>query len=216
MPTVRELFDDRLNHIRSEVVHMGNLVAEMTRMASHAALTGSEEEALKVTAMDDEVDRIESATVRDVCVLMVQESPVASDLRLLTATLGVIGDIERAADHAVKLAKRSLKVSHGFPAELKTEFAELDRMARQLFALSIKLYMDYSPETVAKMQAIEDTIDKSYRSARRDLLTRVRTDPDDTELLVRVIRIFHALEHIGDHAISISRRLAMHYGAPRS
>lgn len=207
---MRTQFVERLAAVRSEVVGMGNRVLEMTQKAAHAVTVGSEVEAREVVAADDDVDLLESRTLRDVCVLMVQEAPVARDLRMLTTTLVVLSDFERAADYAVKLARRSMKIGHRFPADMKTDFAELDRMVRQAMALAIKQYLEHAEEADGELRFLERDIDRAYQQARKEILNRIKEDPQRADDLIRTMQMFHALEHIADCAVSISKHVTMH------
>ena len=115
---LRQHFDDRLDDIRSDVLRMGNLAGDMVKLAVEGAVNGEIEMAAQVIRADDEVDRLEDATVNTTVLLVMQEAPVGRDLRFLASTLGIIGEIEKVADDACKLARRSTKLQGQFPAAL--------------------------------------------------------------------------------------------------
>jgi phosphate transport system protein len=207
--TLRLQFEERLQEIRSDVVRMGSETTDMVRLAAEAALNGDLDAASRVVGMDDSIDGYEREILNKTAIVMMQESPVAADLRFLVATVGVVGEIEKAGDDAVKLARRARKLHGQFPAELKGALVELGELARQSFASALRLYCEYDAELAAEIVEGDEAIDNAYGKARNRLLKMVQENPGDTEHLVRTIEVFHALEHVADHAVSIAIRLSM-------
>lgn len=190
---------------------MGNVATEMVRLAVESALSGDLEVASRVVEMDDEVDRLESESLHRTVLTVVREAPVASDLRVLVSTIGVIGEIEKVADDAVKLARRATKLSGQFPGELKAALAELGNHANQAFASALRLYAEYDADLAREVIRSDKAIDSEYKSARNRVFEMIKANPTATEPLVRTIEVFHALEHVADHAVEIAARLRMHY-----
>jgi len=202
-------FQEKLNEIRNEVVRMGTDALDMVRTAVDATLTGDASLAESVIAADDSIDALERSIYTKTVIIVMQESPVANDLRMLVATLGTVGEIEKAADDAVKLARRARKLQHGFPSEMRRPLMELGEMARQQFSSALRLYADYDRELANHIIVSDEMVDRLYSKAREDLLGLIELDRDATEDLVRSIDAFHALEHVADHATEIARRLRL-------
>ncbi len=211
--TLRHFYDERIDQLRSDIVHMGNLADEMTQQAVDAILHGDLELAKQVIAADDEVDALEQKTIREACCLVMQEAPVASTFRLLTSTLGVIGEIEKVADDAVKLARRATKLSGQFPGEFKAALHEMGKSARYALASALRLYTTFSPELAEEIIQADIAIDRDYFATRKKLLELIKANPSATEHLVRTIDAFHALEHVADRAVAIAKRMQVHYGS---
>lgn len=213
--TLRQHFDERLEEVKSDVVRMGSLAADMVRRATDAALNGEIELAAEVIRVDDEVDRLEDSLVEKTVLVVMQESPVGRDLRLLAATLGVIGEIEKVADDAVKLARRATKLSGQFPAEMKAALSEMGEQARHAFTSAMRLYTEYDEELARQIIKSDKDIDTYYKESRNRVFELIRKNPEATEQLVRTIEVFHALEHVADHAVEIACRLQIHHGGGR-
>lgn len=210
--TLRQHFDERLEEVRSDVIRMGGVARDMVKMAIDAALNGEIELAAEVVRMDDEVDSLEEDLVQKTVLVVMQESPVGRDLHLLAATLGVIGEIEKVADDAVKLARRATKLTTQFPAEMKSALSEMGDHVRHSFASAIKLYTEYDDDLASQIIKSDKLIDTKYKEARNRVFELIRKNPDATEQLVRTIEVFHALEHVADHAVEIACRLQLHHG----
>lgn len=209
--TVRQRLDDRHQHIQTDILRMAGIANDMVRLAVEAVISGDVELARSVIAMDDEVDSLEKVTLNATVRAVGLEAPVASDLRMLVCTLGVIGEVEKIADDAVKLARRSAKLTGHFPAEMKLALHQLGEEARRVFAASMRLYVEYSTELAEEIVSSDEAIDGQYVQARNRVFDLIRDNPQETEHLVRTIEAFHALEHVADHAVEIASRMRMHH-----
>jgi len=190
---------------------MGTRANELVKQAVDALLNGDTDLAQSVIRNDDDVDRMEQETHKRTVLMVMQEAPVATDLRFLMSTLGVVSEIEKAADDAVKLSRRACKLSGQFPSEMKVALLELGEEARKMFAAALRLYMDYSHELAAEIIRSDKDIDTRYSQARDRVIELIQQNPENTGHLVRTIEAFHALEHVADHAVEIARRMLMLY-----
>jgi len=202
-------FQETLDGIRDDVLRMGTEAHELVRAAVEAALSGDIGLANEVIAGDDRVDEAERETLQRAVLTVMQQAPVAADLRLLLSTFEIVGEIEKVADHAVKLARRGRKLAGHFPPEMRRSLAELGERARKQFAASLRLYAEYSSELAAEIIGGDESIDDDYTEACAAIYRLIEARPAEAEDLVRTIECFHALEHVADHASSIATRLAM-------
>jgi phosphate transport system protein len=189
---------------------MGSAVDDMVRQACQAALNGDVALANEVIAQDDSVDRMEDEIILKSMSLAVMESPVAGDLRMLAATLGVVGEIEKAADHAVKLAGRSIRLKAAFPAELKLLLSELGELARHAFGSAMRLYAEYDDALAAAIIDGDEKIDEKYAAARANVVEMIVRTPESAEALVKSLDAIHTMEHVADQAVEIAQRLRIH------
>jgi phosphate transport system protein len=202
-------FHERLAEIQGEVITMGSHAVEMVRKATDSVIASNPSLAHEVIRLDDDIDQAERQTVMATITLVMQEGPVASDLKFLISTLGVVSEIEAIADHAVKLSRRSLKLGGSFPSGLKVTLSELSDRARSQCGAALRLYTSYSPELAESILEAENGIDEDYQQARNRVYELIKADPSDPAMLVRVIEVFHALEHVADNAASIAKRVQM-------
>ncbi|MBS1704733.1 MAG: hypothetical protein JST40_02580 [Armatimonadetes bacterium] len=211
--TLRAYYDEKLQKIRTEIVRMANLSSEMIERAVEAATSGNPARADSVIERDAVVDDLEEQVIREALTIMAREAPVAQDLRLLTSTLGVIGEIEKVADDAVKLARRSKQLGNRFPGELRAPLLEMGQMARKALAVAIKLYAEYEIDLASELIESDEQIDTQYSIACSQIVVLMRQDPQRIEDLLATMQIFHALEHIADRSVAVVKRLRMHYEA---
>lgn len=210
--SARTHLEEELLAIRQGVMRMGECVGEMVRLACDAACQSDSEIARQVVVMDDTVDRLEEESVRQIVLCMMRHAPVASDLKFLTSTLGVVHEVEQAADDVVKLARRTIKLTGQFPGEMKADLSQLGERTRTLFARSLKLFLDFNDELANEVVSTDQEIDSLYKDARNRVVVMLQNDPERTRQLIRVIAAFHSLEHVADHAVEIAKRLKSAYG----
>ncbi|MDX2065900.1 MAG: PhoU domain-containing protein [Fimbriimonadaceae bacterium] len=207
----RKGFQEKLDELQGDVIRLGTLALDMARQAVEATYLRNASLAEAVIAADDAVDASERAIYTKAVIVVVEEAPVAADLRLLVATLGVVGEIERAADQTVKLARRSLKLGNRFPDKYRSEFAGLGDLARRQFGDAMRLYGSYDRGLGDSVIAGDEEIDRAYTSVRRGILEDMRSVDGDLEPYFLTLEAFHALEHFADHAVEMARRLRMLY-----
>ena len=213
--TIRGYFDERIQEIRTEVVRMSNLSSEMIELAVQAATTGNELRAQDVIDRDDEIDELEHRIILETVQLVMREAPVASDLRTLTSTMGVIGEIEKVADDAVKLARRSARLGKDFPGEMRSALVELSVAARNALASASRLYVEYDAKLAQDLIDSDENIDRMYGEACSRITELIKSNASDIKKYLATMEIFHALEHIADRSVSIAKRMRVHYeGAP--
>ena len=194
MPSFRPTFDAELTELKARVLRTGAEVIDMISAAVESALKDDPGPANRVIAQDDDVDRAEREVLLTAAKLIMKEQPVAADLRRLLATLGIMGEIERVADDAVKLALQ-----------------EMAEMVKHTFAASLRLYSEFDVDLCDRILAEEHEVDGKYVENRRRIYDLIRGEPNETEQLVRVLEVFHALEHVSDHAVDIAKRLKLHW-----
>lgn len=211
---LRQHYHQNLEELRTDVIRMGTRANDLVKTAVDAILNGDVDLAQEVIQNDDDVDRFEQEVHKRTVIIVMRESPVANDLRFLISTLGMVSEIEKAADDAVKLARRARKLCGQFPSEMKVALLELGEEARKMFTAAIRLYTDYSSELATEIIASDKGVDTQYTQARDRVIEIIQKDPENTSALIRTIDAFHALEHVADHAVEIARRLKMLYDRP--
>jgi phosphate transport system protein len=211
---LRQQFSQVLDEIRHDVVRMGTRTNELVKLAVEAALNGDLDMAQQVIKLDDEIDNYEQEIHKRTVLTVMQEAPVAADFRFLVSALGVVGEVEKAADDAVKLARRARKLSGQFPSEMKVALVALGEESRRMFSAAIRLFAEYSNELADEIIASDKEVDTQYSQARNRVIELIRANPENSDNLVRTIEAFHALEHVADHAVEIARRMKMLYARP--
>lgn len=207
----RAAFDQTLSEIQADVVRMGGLAHDMVELAVQSALNDDKSLSKEVFRLEKELDAAEQLCTTKIVETSVLGAPVAKDLLFLTSTLAILGEIERTGDDAWKLARRSLKLKVPFPDDLKELLVSTDRAARTNLVAALALYTQFSREAADTLISNDRLVDDGYKASRRALLDKMVEDPDQKRQHFRISEIFHALEHVSDHAVNIAKTLKLFY-----
>lgn len=203
----RSRYNNCLEQIEREVIQMGQRVLEMIELAVKVAVEDDPSLLDRVLEMEKETDRMEHDIMQRVIRTQALEGPVAHDALLLTAALGVVSELEKMGDEATKLAVRVRKLEGEFPFEMTEALQDMSQKAMGSIRASLRIFTNYDDEIAAQIIATDDAVDQAYKTSRGLLLARIKADPDKARQYLRCAEVFHALEHVSDHAVDLAKRL---------
>lgn len=201
---MRTRFDEQLELLNTELIEMGGLIEHAIQSAYDALRSHSADQARKAIAFDHEIDekerRIEGLCLR----LLLQQQPVARDLRLISAALKMITDMERIGDQAADISEIVImmdeKYDHVQPPEIPLMAdATIDMVTR-----SIDAFVRRDSEVAQAVIDADDEVDDRFRQIRAGLITRIANEPQAAEHALDLFMIAKYLERIGDHAVNIA------------
>ena len=199
---MRNRFDTQLAELNNELVAMGALCENAIASAVKALLGGDVKLAAAAIRIDHEIDRKERE-IESMCPkLLLQQQPVASDLRLISSVLKMITDIERIGDQASDIAEI---------VELLPDACGHDEHIEQMAQATIKMVTDSLDAFVRRDLTLawsvieyDDVVDRLFVECRQDLIAAIAQNPGDGERVLDVLMIAKYLERIGDHATNIA------------
>ena len=201
--TVRS-YDEELAHLSNLIARMGGLAEAQLEGAVQALLHRDSERAGSIIAGDSKVDDLEqevhSFTVR----LLALRQPVAQDLRAIVAALKISGDIERIADYAANVAKRSLVLSQFTLPFSLTGLAHMARLVQEHLKMVIDAIGEADAEKAIEVWRSDESVDEIYNALFRELITYMMEDPRNITPCTHLLFIAKNLERIGDHATNIA------------
>jgi phosphate transport system protein len=199
----RILFLEELNRIRHDILAMASRVEEDLGGAWEALRNNDQELAREVKASDAAVNAMQLKIEDQAAILIATQQPVARDLRELVTIFKITGNLERAGDHAVHLAKAALKLS-GEPS-----FRALERMERmvatgqEMIRDSISAYLSQDVTAARKTAALDDRIDGEHKALTKEVLRLMEEHPDLINQAVRILNASGFLERLGDHITNV-------------
>ena len=200
---MRSKFDEQLALLNKELIEMGALCEEVISMAAKALENGDGALARKVAPLDSEVDQKER-TIESICLkLLLQQQPVARDLRQISAALKMITDMERIGDQSEDIAE-IVCILNGRGVEDFDILLEMARSAIKMVTDSVDAYVKHDIILAEKVIADDDTVDRYFDDVRRRLIAKIATDPSDGEYALDLMIIAKYFERIGDHAVNIA------------
>ncbi len=202
---MREKYEIQLAQLNSSVLSMGKMI-EVAIESTVLALMGRDIEAAKtVHANDENVDNMER-DIESLCMrLLLQQQPMATDLRFITAALKMITDMERIGDHAVDIADLVLNLS-----DLKySGMSEISEMSSEIIGMihdSIQSYIERDYNKAKDVIARDDIVDNLYHIIKKDLIEKIKKTEEGEQILDYFL-IVKYFERIGDHAVNIAERV---------
>ena len=200
---MRSRFDEQLALLNRELIKMGSLCEEVIALASRALTEGERELAAKVAPLDAEIDEKERS-IETLCLrLLLQQQPVARDLRQISAALKMITDMERIGDQADDISEIIIYLG-GRTAEHDDLLRSMARATIKMVTESVDAYVKHDTILAEKVIADDDTVDDYFEQVKRALIGKIAANPDDGEYALDLLMIAKYFERIGDHAVNIA------------
>jgi phosphate transport system protein len=208
MPEVRQRFHEELGALEGEVQQTGAQARLLLEKALEALASGDLGLCGKVIDGDDEVDSLYLDVERRILHLFALQTPVASDLRLLTALLHINLHLERVGDQAVNLAKIT-RAAAGLPKNpsVRQDLGEMGEAAVGMVGAAMDALARRDLALARQLPELDDPID----ALNRGMLAKVLAVSDDKGMLEWGVRMYVAsrqLERIGDNAVDIGEQVA--------
>ena len=201
---MRNRFDMQLETLNSQLIHMGELCEIAINRATKALEKGSMEEAREVREADEEIDQMEKDIERLCLKLLLQQQPVARDLRQISAALKMITDMERIGDQASDIAEIII-------SENKSDAMDIPRIIRMSEAAakmvrdSVTAYVEKDLELSRKVMDADDEVDLMFEENKNNLIDFIAENKGDQgREAIDLIMVAKYLERIGDHATNIA------------
>lgn len=201
---MRSRFDQQLDQLHTELIEMGALIEYAIKSAADALLEQSAAQAARSIAFDREVDQKEK-DIEALCLkLLLQQQPVARDLRLISAALKMITDMERIGDQSADIAEI---VTHLAGRPYITDLSALKRMSEAACGMVARSVDAFVQRDLALAEAVvrdDDIVDAQFCAVRATLVELIRKDGANGEQALDLLMVAKYLERIGDHAVNIA------------
>lgn len=200
---MRSRFDEQLAALSHELILMGSLCEEIIALAVTALTEGKPALAAKVAALDAQIDQKERS-IESLCLkLLLQQQPVAGDLRQISAALKMITDMERIGDQAGDIAE-IVRFLNGRGAENSELLRRMAKAVIQMVTESVDAYVKHDIMLAEKVITDDDVVDGCFDQVKTRLIERIAARPDDGAYALDLLMIAKYFERIGDHAVNIA------------
>lgn len=200
----RTNFKKQLEQLNDQMITMGSMIENAIETAIAALVSQDTERAEEAIAYDMEVDAQER-NIEQLCYkLLLMQQPVASDLRLVSATMKMITDMERIGDHAADISELTLLMA-GKP--YIREITDIELMAKETTVMvtnSVDAYVNRDLDLARKVIQMDDDVDELFNKVKSEIIGEIRTGGDDGEQTTDLLMAAKYFERIGDHATNIA------------
>ena len=200
---MRSRFDEQLAQLHRELIEMGALCEEVIALSSQALTEGSSALAERVAPLDHEIDRKER-DIENLCLrLLLQQQPVAGDLRQISAALKMITDMERIGDQADDIAEILLS-RRGRGLDADETLRDMARATIRMVSESVDAYVRQDVALAERVIASDDEVDEDFERIKRRLIDGISSGAEDGESVLDLVMIAKYYERIADHATNIA------------
>ena len=203
---MRSKFDEQLLQLNHEMIEMGALCEEVIALSSQALTEGDTALASKVAPLDSEIDHKERE-IESLCMkLLLQQQPVARDLRTISAALKMISDMERIGDQASDIAELVLHL-HSKSTDAVGVLEDILKMGDDVLKMvkrSIAAYVQVDLAVAAEVIAHDDVIDAAFARISSEIAQYIAAHPTEAETALDLFMVTKYLERLGDHAVNVA------------
>ena len=201
---MRSKFDEQLNFLNNEMTLMGTMIEESIAKAIDALVKQDVELAKNIMAGDEEIDS-EQKKIENICFnLLIQQQPVAKDLRTITAEMKMVTDMERIGDHAADISEMTIMLAD---KPMLNHIEHINKMASQtvlMLNLSIEAYVEKDMGKANVVISKDDIVDELFIEVKNDIINLIHENPQKGEQATDMLMIAKYFERIGDHATNIA------------
>ena len=200
---MRTRFEEQLTRLNAELIDMGTLIEHAIVESTQALGARDAVRARTVMALDRDIDQKERE-IENLCLkLLLQQQPVARDLRLISAALKMITDMERIGDQAADVAEIVTMLEGGHEGEFP-QFREMAGEAIKMVRGAVDAFVRRDLSLAEWVVENDDKVDELFVAAKDGLIELLRRDANAGVLALDLLMIAKYMERIGDHAVNIA------------
>ena len=200
---MRTRFEEQLTRLNAELIDMGTLIEHAIVESTQALGARDVVRARTVMALDRDIDQKEREIESQCLKLLLQQQPVARDLRQISAALKMITDMERIGDQAADIAEIiPFFLSHNtFDCTLVCRMAQ---QASSMVTQSVDAFVRRDVDLARSIAKQDDLVDEDFSNVKQALISAIAREPGQGEVALDLLMIAKYFERIGDHAVNLS------------
>lgn len=201
---MRNKFDKELENLNLELIKMGGLIESAIELSAKALINQDLSLVKKVNELEIEIDDMEK-TIESHCLkLLLQQQPVASDLRIISTALKMITDMERIGDNAEDIAEIGrFLVDEKYIKDL-VHIPQMAEATINMVTKSIDAFVNKDLILAEEVCAADDIVDNLFQVVKKELIEKIQENTENGEQAIDLLMIAKYFERIGDHAENIA------------
>ncbi len=200
---MRSRFDEQLKLLNKKMIEMGAECESIITLSTNALLEGNTVGARNAKKQGHKIDQMERE-IESICLkLLLQQQPVAKDLRVISAALKMITDMERIGDQAEDIAE-IIPYLNGRTGEECHDIRLMAEATIKMVTESIDAYVKQDLEFAKSVSDYDDVVDDAFDRVKQTLIKMISENTADGEYALDLLMIAKYFERIGDHAVNIA------------
>lgn len=189
--------------LEKSVAEMAAKVLENYDALFEAYEQGEEEKIAEIAKIDKEIGNKQREIESKCLFLITRQQPVAGDLRVVTAALKAVTDLERIGDHVSDMAELLLRIKKVETQKLCVHLIPMTGAAREMIQLAVDAFLCRNESAAKEVIAADDIVDELFNKVKNDLLETLKNTAGNADEWIDLLMIAKYLEKIGDHAVNI-------------
>ena len=201
---MRNKFDAQLKNLKEEMIRMGVTIEQNIQKAIDAFVRNDILIATDIMQRDAEIDKMQR-DIEAICFnLLIQQQPVAKDLREITAAMKMVTDMERIGDHAADISEITIMLADSAQVGNYETILKMAGEASIMLTQSIDAFTEKDKQKAEEVIKHDDVVDELFDQVKLELIELIKNDPKRGEQEIDMLMIAKYLERIGDHATNIA------------
>ena len=201
---MRRRFDEQLEELNQQMQAMGIMVEDSIQKAIEALLKQDIVLAQAVMEGDVQVDQ-KQKEIESICfTLLMQQQPVASDLRIISAALKMVTDMERIGDHAADISEMTVHLAQEPYIKNLDHIRQMASETMWMLIQSIEAYVEKDMKKATGVIVHDDIVDELFAETKRELIELIHDDKNNGEQATDLLMVAKYFERIGDHATNLA------------
>ncbi|MBQ3772882.1 MAG: phosphate signaling complex protein PhoU [Pseudobutyrivibrio sp.] len=201
---MRSKFDEQLLELNQQMIEMGNKIISSIQKAIEALVARDVDKAQAIMDSDEEIDHLQKV-IEAICFnLLIQQQPVARDLRTVTAAMKMVTDMERIGDHAADISEMTILMGQNSQIDKFDHISEMATETMIMLNHSIEAYVEKDAMKAREVIEHDDVVDELFCKAKKDVIQLILDNPEEGEEAADILMIAKYFERIGDHATNIA------------
>ena len=201
---MRTRFDEQLRQLNIELILMGSLCEEAISISAKVLEGDSKAPVERVFSLEHEIDQLEHDIETRCMRMLLQQQPVAKDLRVISAALKMISDMERIGDQAADIAELTGYVADTIQQQNRLHITKMARAAVGMVTESIEAFVQGDLQLVQKVIRDDDAVDELFLRVRQELVQALKDESGKPNAILDLLMIAKYFERIGDHAVNVA------------
>lgn len=201
---MRSKFDEQLKQLHIDLLDMAYLIQDAIQNAMIYFFEADINGAKKIIKNDENVNHYQKK-IENICFnLLIQQQPVAKDLRTITAALKMVTDMERIGDHASDISELVIDMKDCPILFNVDRFKGMYSNVVSMLIQSINAYVNKDIQMAKECIKEDDEIDLLFDKNKEDLIQLIHENPEKGRAAVDLLMVNKYLERIGDHVTNIA------------
>ena len=202
---MRKTFDAELQELNFEMINMAAAAEDAIDVVTESLTTSDDEAAKAAIEMTKSMDQMEQDIENRCLRLLLQQQPVARDLRTISAALKMVTELQRIGDQCANIAEISLLLDEQKKTQPLADIRTMSQKASVMVKRSIFAYVNRDTEAAKAVIALDDEVDEFFRSIKGELVELIVDNREEADQAIDLIIIAKYLERIADHAVNIAQ-----------